>query len=223
MRRDIYFNGEIEISPKPDITAIEEILARHDLAARGIVVSELATIDFNDYTTNAERNDVAARITATVNEIRAIGSKCNGTISFYGDDEGYIFINEDGSVEETDEEKGIIRCAYTADLLAELKRRGYKVEDRVIMPPKKMDRRDYTIEYCPFCDSEVAIRSHGVTACPECGKPLAPCSVCQEERGGCNATESCPYGCKGGAEDEFKTITNPPMTEEEVSFAKANC
>ena len=37
-----------------------------------------------------------------------------------------------------------------------------------------MKAEDYTIEYCPFCEQEVAIRSHGVTACPACGKPLAP-------------------------------------------------
>ena len=83
-----------------------------------------------------------------------------------------------------------------------------------------MNREDYTIEYCPFCDQEVAIRAHGVTACPECGKPLAPCSVCHDERGGC--IDPCPYGCKGTGEDEFKPVTNPPMTEEEIRFAFEN-
>lgn len=83
-------------------------------------------------------------------------------------------------------------------------------------------QEDYTIEYCPFCDTEVAIRAHGVTACPECGKPLAPCSVCH----GCvmgPPHSACPYGCTGGAEDERKTITAPPMTAEEIAFAWANC
>lgn len=83
-----------------------------------------------------------------------------------------------------------------------------------------MKPEDYTIEYCPFCDTDVAIHAHGITACPECGKPLAPCSVCVDERGDC--FKPCPYGCTGGAEDEFKPITEPPMTAEEIAFAWAN-
>lgn len=86
-----------------------------------------------------------------------------------------------------------------------------------------MKAEDYTIEYCPFCKQEVAIRSHGVTACPSCSKPLAPCSMCASERNGCTLPASCPYGCTGGAEDEFKPVTNPPMTAEEIAFAEANC
>ena len=86
-----------------------------------------------------------------------------------------------------------------------------------------MNPEDYTIEFCPYCEREVAIRSHGVTACPECGRPLAPCSVCHDECGGCKAMEPCPYGCTGGAEDEFKPITEPPMMDEEIAFAFENC
>ena len=63
-----------------------------------------------------------------------------------------------------------------------------------------MKAEDYTIEYCPYCDQEVAIRSHGITACPSCGKPLAPCSMCAIERNGCMFPAPCSYGCKGGAE-----------------------
>ena len=92
-----------------------------------------------------------------------------------------------------------------------------------------MKAEDYTIEYCPYCEQEVAIRSHGITACPECGKPLVPCSVCCLEYSscysdlrGCKLPDPCPYECTGSAEDEFKPITNPPMTEEEVAFALAN-
>ena len=82
-----------------------------------------------------------------------------------------------------------------------------------------MDAENYTIEYCPYCDQEVAIRSKGITACPKCGKPLAPCSVCYDEERHCS---TCPYGCHGSAEDEFTPITNPPMTEDEIIFAWAN-
>lgn len=76
---------------------------------------------------------------------------------------------------------------------------------------------DYTIEYCPWCDSEQIIYSHGVTACPNCGKPLAPCSVCIDENGDCNYA-TCPYGCTGGSDDAFKKITMPKITTREIEF-----
>ena len=79
------------------------------------------------------------------------------------------------------------------------------------MPEFKAE--DYTLEYCPFCDSEVVIYSKGVTACPECGAPLAPCSVCE------SCSDPCPYGCTGGEEDEHKAVTNPAITKEEIEFA----
>lgn len=87
-----------------------------------------------------------------------------------------------------------------------------------------MNLEDYTIEYCPWCDKEVAIHAHGITACPECGKPLAPCSVCWDAYGGC-IEDLCPYGCGGagsGADDE-KEITEPAMTLEEIAFAFSHC
>lgn len=87
-----------------------------------------------------------------------------------------------------------------------------------------MTPEDYTIEYCPWCNQDVTIRAHGVTACPECGKPLAPCSVCHDERGGCSAVRPCPYGCnETGEGDEYKPVTTPPMTAEEIAFAWAHC
>lgn len=67
----------------------------------------------------------------------------------------------------------------------------------------------FTIEYCPFCDSEQVIFAQGITACPRCGKPLAPCSVCEN----CNY-DTCPYGCDGTENDEYKPITNPKLSEE---------
>ena len=73
---------------------------------------------------------------------------------------------------------------------------------------------DYTIEMCPWCETEQVIFSHGVTGCPNCGKPLAPCSVCTEENGGCDY-DKCPYGCDGSENDGKKPITNRAITEEE--------
>lgn len=86
------------------------------------------------------------------------------------------------------------------EFCAELARQTFRAED-------------YTIEYCPWCENEVVIHSKGITACPECGKPLAPCSVCEE------CISPCPYGCSGGASDEHKAVTTPPITQAEIEFA----
>ena len=73
---------------------------------------------------------------------------------------------------------------------------------------------DYTWEYCAECDTEQVIYSKGVTACPNCGAPLAPCSCCED---GCNYV-TCPYGCTGGDEDYHKAVTNPPISEAEQEW-----
>lgn len=74
---------------------------------------------------------------------------------------------------------------------------------------------NYTLEFCPFCEADVIIFAKGVTGCPECGAPLAPCSVCEACSG------QCPYGCTGGEEDAHKAITNPPITQEEITWAQS--
>ena len=74
-------------------------------------------------------------------------------------------------------------------------------------------QRKYTIEYCPFCDSEAVIFQTGVTACPHCGKPLAPCSMCE----GCDYA-SCPYGCDGTENDERKIVTNPLINPGDAEY-----
>lgn len=75
----------------------------------------------------------------------------------------------------------------------------------------------FTIEYCPFCDSEQVIWAEGITACPHCGKPLAPCSVCEK----CSYF-NCPYGCDGTENDEHKVVTRP-LIPEEISMALYRC
>lgn len=83
-----------------------------------------------------------------------------------------------------------------------------------------MKIEDYALEYCPYCDKDVVIHAHGITACSECGKLLAPCTVCHDENGGCH--DPCPYGCTGGPEDEFKPVTMPPITPAEEAFFLVN-
>lgn len=60
----------------------------------------------------------------------------------------------------------------------------------------------YTTEYCPWCDTEQEILSIGISACPNCSKPIVPCSICID----CNYS-TCPYGCDG-INDEYLQITN---------------
>lgn len=83
-----------------------------------------------------------------------------------------------------------------------------------------MRMEDYTVEFCAWCCEEVVIRAVGITACPSCGKPLAPCSVCWDAHGGCR--EPCPYGCADAEADEQKPVTAPPITQEEIDFVMAN-
>ena len=78
--------------------------------------------------------------------------------------------------------------------------------------PAQFDPENYTAEYCPFCENEVVIYATGITACPECGKPLALCSMCEE------CVPNCPYGCTGGKDDEFKKITNPAISQKEIDL-----
>ncbi len=119
--------------------------------------------------------------------------------------------------------------SYDKTISPEVFSRDFEIAAEIASIEANMKPEDYTIEYCPYCDREVAIRSHGITACPSCGKPLAPCSVCRGEKTGCYAylrgceQEPCPYRCTGGAVDEFKSITNRPMTAEEIAFVEARC
>ena len=87
-----------------------------------------------------------------------------------------------------------------------------------------MKAEDYTIEYCPYCDQEVAIRSHGITTCPSCSKrlllvlcvPLSAMVVCSLPRVRMDAKEeqrvSDPTPCyvvrvsKGGAFSEVCSV-----------------
>lgn len=84
-----------------------------------------------------------------------------------------------------------------------------------------LDRNDllelFTVEACPNCGSEQVIWSHGVTRCPECGAPLAPCSVCTDENGSCNYN-SCPYGCDGSENDLKKAVTMPDIFSEDAAL-----
>lgn len=72
------------------------------------------------------------------------------------------------------------------------------------------DQNQYTLELCPYCDTEVVIYSKGVTACPQCKKPVVPCSVCD------TCPSICPYGCTGKYSDRFLRITKH-ITQQEIN------
>lgn len=73
-----------------------------------------------------------------------------------------------------------------------------------------LNPENYTTEFCPYCEGEQVIFSKGITKCPECGKPLVPCSVCKE------CTSDCPYGCDGTENDEHLKPTNRSITKDEI-------
>lgn len=86
--------------------------------------------------------------------------------------------------------------------------------ETIIVNGQERTMDDYTLEYCSECDDEVVIYSKGITKCPECGTPTAPCSMCDH----CSS-RTCPYGCGRGWESDSKiTATNPDITKEEINF-----
>lgn len=73
--------------------------------------------------------------------------------------------------------------------------------------------QDYTFEYCPNCEKDVVIFSQGVTACPACGEPLAPCSMCET----CSY-DTCPYGCADNGVHIQVSVNNPPISTDEQGW-----
>ena len=73
--------------------------------------------------------------------------------------------------------------------------------------------QDYTYEWCPNCKNDVVIYSQGITACPNCGEPLVPCSQCED----CDY-DTCPYNCAECGNHIQASINNPPITKEEEGW-----
>ena len=67
----------------------------------------------------------------------------------------------------------------------------------------------FTIEICPKCGGEEVVWAKGVTRCPDCGAPIAPCSMCDV----CSFA-TCPYGCDGSDSDLKKPTTMPDISRE---------
>lgn len=80
-----------------------------------------------------------------------------------------------------------------------------------------MKKEDYTIEWCPHCDTEQVIYSEGVTACLKCHKPLLPCSVCED---GCRITQPCPYDMTGALGDDKIPVIRKITSAEKKWYLK---
>lgn len=89
---------------------------------------------------------------------------------------------------------------------------------------QKEIRERFTIEWCPWCDSERIIFAQGTTRCPVCNHVLIPCSTCIDTFGDCLKHEDCPYAECEQTPDEFRQATNIPLvlTDEETAFLYKN-
>lgn len=72
--------------------------------------------------------------------------------------------------------------------LADIDHKKYCV--RVFDESGKPEFDEYCDEWCSECDTEVVIPSFGVSFCPNCGKPIFPCSMCDTDYISCGR---CPY------------------------------
>lgn len=72
---------------------------------------------------------------------------------------------------------------------------------------KEKVKERYCVEMCPGCGNEQVIYTTGITPCPDCGYPIAPCVMCES----CDY-QSCPYGCDGTESDSKKAVTRPMIS-----------
>lgn len=59
-------------------------------------------------------------------------------------------------------------------------------EDVMECPEGLNVAEDLITEWCSFCNNEVLIPACGESACPICGKPILPCSMCDNDIVNCN-------------------------------------
>lgn len=77
--------------------------------------------------------------------------------------------------------------------------------------PGYFSLEDFTLSYCPNCNRDMVVYSHGITGCCVCGKPLRPCGACD----GC-WYDACPYGNPESPETSAKSCSNLPIRQSEV-------
>ncbi len=64
-------------------------------------------------------------------------------------------------------------------------------------------KNNTTEEICPNCDATVELPAHlGIYECPECGKLIVACSMCDDSRVNCF---KCKFAKLTAAQDEEKT------------------
>lgn len=72
--------------------------------------------------------------------------------------------------------------------LADIDHEQYSVE--VLGEDGNYEWDEYCVEWCSCCDTEVVIRSFGVSFCPNCGERILPCTMCDTDYIDCR---HCPY------------------------------
>lgn len=95
---------------------------------------------------------------------------------------GYFKLYSDGT-------EGMIESSYgIEDIVQHYNAGGEFGEERPVVE---------TDEWCPHCEAEVKIKSVGIQFCPNCGKTILPCSICED------CTKECGY-----QEDDMYRIFN---------------
>lgn len=133
----------------------------------------------------------------------------NGTITVEANSSEEAHFNEERAYLE-----GSVDCPGLSALSCSTKE--LSKEGKTVV--SKFNFADYVLEYCSNCERESVIFAKGITACPNCGAPLVPCSSCDV----CD-TANCPYNCFLDEEvvNEDLTVTNPPISEEEQAWYRA--
>lgn len=134
--------------------------------------------------------DAFARMGFTRNELGCFG------LSMFCLESSYFEEDSLDCFDEADEQQGSVSTVDVTHM------RGM---------PQPFAFEDYTLEECQFCETEVVIRSTGVSVCPKCKRPILPCTKCS------SCTSPCPYDHTGRFGLRLRP-TNPPITKEETEF-----
>lgn len=134
--------------------------------------------------------DAFARMGFTRAELKRFG------LSMYCVDDGGVGHDDLGCFDESDKQPGATSPIDVTNM------RGM---------PRQFAFEDYTLEECQFCETDVVIRSTGVSTCPKCGRPILPCTKCS------SCTSPCPYDYTGHF-GQRQRPTNPLITKEETEF-----
>ena len=118
-----YFNnGMLHLQSEGQIGhEVIECFGRHGLSG--------VCIDFNDRTVEFSEypGDIEDSLKEAIAELRRLGYRFSGMVSYYGDYDGGYIACDDGSVVVLDDTGLVLRAASDEELKEEIERRGYIV------------------------------------------------------------------------------------------------